>query len=69
MLVIILYFLVPESEEWKRQREQNETSNNISVETIRQIVTNHWKEFISALLLMTALNFVLHGMLKMMKIS
>jgi hypothetical protein len=56
---------VPESEEWKRQRAQraqNKTSTKSNLfEKIRSRIKNHWKIFILATLLMTALNFIVHG--------
>ncbi|CAI2162668.1 6953_t:CDS:2 [Funneliformis geosporum] len=60
ILVIIIYFLVPESEEWQRQRVLRKNSYS-SLEEIRSIATKHWKKFFFALFLMTVLNFVIHG--------
>ncbi|RIA91583.1 major facilitator superfamily protein [Glomus cerebriforme] len=61
LLVIIIYFLVPESEEWKRQRTQHETSKSSSFKKVQLIIINHWKIFIFTTTLMTALNFIVHG--------
>ncbi|GBB83549.1 hypothetical protein RclHR1_10240010 [Rhizophagus clarus] len=61
LLVLIIYFLVPESEEWKRQHVDRKKSKINLRDKIRVIIITHWKIFIFAILLMTALNFIVHG--------
>ncbi|GES95636.1 MFS transporter [Rhizophagus clarus] len=52
---------VPESEEWKRQHVDRKKSKINLRDKIRVIIITHWKIFIFAILLMTALNFIVHG--------
>ncbi|CAG8659447.1 MFS general substrate transporter [Rhizophagus irregularis] len=61
LLVLIIYFLVPESEEWKRLHAERKTTKINPREKTRSIIINHWKIFLFSILLMTALNFIVHG--------
>lgn len=63
LLVLIIYFLVPESEEWKRLHAERKTTKINPREKTRSIIINHWKIFLFSILLMTALNFIVHGMI------